>query len=80
MDPNHILTVGFSAGGHVVSSANNMALSSDYQSKYGFNKDDVLPNKTILGYPLIDIKKIGFPIPDDQKDKMPVEPELLDSA
>ncbi|NOJ61843.1 alpha/beta hydrolase, partial [Arthrobacter sp. 260] len=30
--------------------------------------------------PLIDIKKIGFPIPDDQKDKMPVEPELLDSA
>lgn len=80
MDPNRILTVGFSAGGHVVSSANNMALSSDYQSKYGFNKDDVLPNKTILGYPLIDIKKIGFPIPDDQKDKMPVEPELLDSA
>ena len=47
-------------------------------SKYGFNKDDVLPNKTILGYPLIDIMKIGFTIPDDQKDKMPVEPELLD--
>ena len=80
LDPKRILTIGFSAGGHVVSSANNMALSSDYQSKYGFNKDDVLPNKTILGYPLIDIKKIGFPIPDDQKDKMPVEPELLDSA
>lgn len=58
LDKDKILTVGFSAGGHVVSVA----------------------NKTILGYPLIDIKKIGFPIPEDQKAKMPVEEDILDSA
>ncbi len=80
LDKDKILTVGFSAGGHVVSVANNMALNKNYQTKYDFDKTDVLPNKTILGYPLIDIKKIGFPIPEDQKVKMPVEKDILDSA
>ena len=80
LDKDKILTVGFSAGGHVVSVANNMALNKNYQTKYDFDKTDVLPNKTILGYPLIDIKKIGFPIPEDQKAKMPVEEDILDSA
>lgn len=80
LDPERILTIGFSAGGHVVSVANNMATSPLYQKKYGFEKDDVLPNKTILGYPLINIDKIGFPIPEDQKNKMPEEKDLLDSA
>lgn len=80
LDPERILTIGFSAGGHVVSVANNMATSPLYQKKYGFEKDDVLPNKTILGYPLINIEKIGFPIPEDQKNKMPEEKDLLDSA
>src|SRR5699024_9247147 len=72
--------VGISTDGHVVSVANNMALNKNYQTKYDFDKTDVLPNKTILGYPLIDIKKIGFPIPEDQKAKMPVEEDILDSA
>ena len=80
LDVDKILTIGFSAGGHVVSVANNMALNGDYQSKYGFAKEEVLPNKTILGYPLINIAKIGFPIPEDEKDKMPEETDLLDSA
>lgn len=80
LDKDKILTVGFSAGGHVVSVANNMALNKNYQTKYDFDKTDALPNKTILGYPLIDIKKIGFPIPEDQKAKMPVEEDILDSA
>lgn len=80
IDPQRIVTIGFSAGGHVVSVANNMALSKQYQNKYNFNKEDVLVNKTILGYPLINIKKIGFDIPEDQKEKMPLEAELLDSA
>ena len=33
-----------------------------------------------MGYPLINIEKIGFPIPEDQKNKMPEENDLLDSA
>lgn len=80
LDPNKILTIGFSAGGHVVSVANNMAVNKQYQEKYGFKKDAVIPNRTILGYPLINIKKIGFPIPEDQMDKMPEEKDLLNSA
>lgn len=80
LDPERILTIGFSAGGHVVSVANNMAINPAYQEKYGFEKENVLPNKTILGYPLINIAKIGFPIPEDQKDKMPEEKDLLNSA
>src|SRR5699024_12409198 len=66
LDKDKILTVGFSAGGHVVSVANNMALNKNYQTKYDFDKSDVLHNKLILCYPLIDHKKIGIPIPEDQ--------------
>ena len=80
LDPERILTIGFSAGGHVVSVANNMAIDPEYQEKYGLKQDEVLPNKSILGYPLINIEKIGFPIPKDQMDKMPSEKKILDSA
>lgn len=80
IDPAKIITIGFSAGGHVASIANNMANSDKYASKYGFSKADVLPNKTILGYPLIDIKQIGFKIPDDQTEMVPDDAFLCDSS
>lgn len=38
LDPERILTIGFSAGGHVVSVANNMAIDPEYQEKYGLKK------------------------------------------
>ena len=34
-----------------------------------FNHDQVAPNATILGYPLINIKDIGFPLPADANQK-----------
>lgn len=80
IDPDKIVTIGFSAGGHVVSVSNNMAISEDYQEKCHFTKDEVIANSTILGYPLIDINRIGFPIPDDEKSKVPTEANLRDSA
>ena len=75
-----ITTIGFSAGGHVVSSMNVMAESQKWQSEYHFEHDKVSPNATILGYPLINIKDIGFPLPLDAKEKMPSAKDLLDTA
>lgn len=80
IDPNKIVTIGFSAGGHVVSAMNVMAESEKWQKAYNFKHDEVAPNATILGYPLININKIGFPLSDDDKEKLPTEPELLDTA
>ena len=59
---------------------NVMAESSKWQKEYNFTHDEVTPNATILGYPLIDITKIGFSLDEADKEKLPVEPELLDTA
>lgn len=80
VDPNKIITLGFSAGGHVASAANTMTNFAKYGQKYHFDAKEVRPNKTILGYPLINIEQIGFPIPEDQKEDLPEEAELKDSA
>ena len=80
IDQERITTIGFSAGGHVVSSMNVMAESEKWQAKYDFNHDQVAPNATIFGYPLINIKDIGFPLPADANQKMPTAKELLDTA
>ena len=73
LDKDKITTIGFSAGGHVVSSMNVMAESQKWQSEYHFEHDKVSPNATILGYPLINIKDIGFPLPPDAKEKCQVQ-------
>ena len=80
IDPNKIVTIGFSAGGHVASAANYMANSETFSKKYNYVPKEVRPNKTILGYPLINIDQIGFEIPDGQEEDLPDEPELRDSA
>lgn len=77
---DEIVTLGFSAGGHVTTTANYFAVSPIYQAEYGYDKDEVLPNKTILGYPLIDIKKIGFPMPEGRDDLLPADPKIDDTA
>ena len=80
IDPDKIITIGFSAGGHVASTANTMANMEKYSDKYQFNPKEVRPNATMLGYPLINIDQLGFEIPNDQKDNLPSESELRDSA
>ncbi len=57
-----------------------MAESQKWQSEYHFEHDKVSPNATILGYPLINIKDIGFPLPPDAKEKMSSAKDLLDTA
>ncbi|MBP2057457.1 acetyl esterase/lipase [Lactobacillus colini] len=80
IDPDKIVTIGFSAGGHVASAVNVMAESQKWQNKFGFKHDEVAPNATILGYPLIDINKIGIEVPAAQMAYLPKEAELLDTA
>lgn len=80
IDPQKIVTIGFSAGGHVASFANSMANSPKYQSDFNFKSKDVLPNKTILGYPLINLTKIGFDIPESEEDKVPTDEFVKNSA
>lgn len=80
IDPEKIVTIGFSAGGHVVSAMNVMATSDKWQKEFKLDAAKVKPNATILGYPLINIEKIGFPLAPEDREKMPAEPELLDSA
>lgn len=80
IDPAKIVTVGFSAGGHVASFANSMANSKQYQKDFAFKSAEVLPNKTILGYPLINLAEIGFDVPEDETDKVPTDDFVKNSA
>lgn len=80
IDPNKIVTIGFSAGGHVASSVNVMAEGEKWQKEFSFSHDEVAPNATILGYPLIDITKIGVKISEAEMTKLPKAPELLNTA
>lgn len=80
IDPERIYTIGFSAGGHVASYANSMAINLIAADKYHYHVDTVRPNATILGYPLINIDKIGFPIPAEFEKYLPDSVQERDSA
>ncbi len=80
IDPQKIITIGFSAGGHVASSANYMANNDEFAEKYGYISKEVLPNKTILGYPLINIDQLGFAMPEGAEKELPSDAKLRDTA
>lgn len=80
IDPQQIVVIGFSAGGHVVAIANNFATDSNLAAKYGYQPEQVKANAAILGYPLIDIAKIGIPIPPDQWQYLPEQAEIRNAA
>lgn len=80
IDPNKIMTIGFSAGGHIVSAANYLADEAEYQKKYGYKGDQVRPNATILGYPLTDVHKVAFEIGGRADGALPPDPKLVDTA
>lgn len=80
IDPERIVTLGFSAGAHVASAANVMADSEKFKSEYNYNSDEIRPNETILGYPLTDVKKTTHQMTDADWAELPKEPELVDTA
>lgn len=82
IDPEKIVTIGFSAGGNVVSVMNMMAESEKWQKEFKYSREEVAPNATILGYPLINFAKIGFKLNSAEKEEVDdaAEREFLDSA
>lgn len=80
IDARQIVTIGFSAGGHVAAMMNSFAGSRQFQAKYGYSYDAVKANATILGYPLIDVKLVGFKIPADQLKFIPQDDFLRDAS
>lgn len=63
-DPDKIVTVGFSAGGHLVATMNGFGQDAQFLSAQGFTETSLLPRAQILAYPVIDLS-LGFP-PDSK--------------
>ena len=80
IDPQRIVTIGFSAGGHIATGANYMADEAKYQEKYGYQEDEVRPNATILGYPLTDVHKVAFELGSQAESALPKDEKLIDTS
>lgn len=53
IDPDRIIVMGFSAGGHLAASAGVFWSKPFYSEKIGLKPEDVRPNALMLGYPVI---------------------------
>lgn len=63
INPDQVITAGFSAGGSVVAIMNSLLNDPKLLKTYGFNLDDILPNGTILGYPLLELDSLQASYP-----------------
>lgn len=79
VDPNRIITMGFSAGGHVAAIINAMLEDSGMQNEFDLS-ESMQPNATILAYPFIDIEKLGFKLTPEQMAVIPKNPLFHDAA
>lgn len=59
-DPDHVVTAGFSAGGHLVAVMNALGADAKFLAEQGFRESELLPFAQILSYPVIDLE-LGFP-------------------
>lgn len=80
IDPNKIAVCGFSAGGHVASAMASMIDAPSMINKFKFDPEQVRPNATILGYPLIDIEKIGYKLTPEEMTYFPKEDYLRNTS
>lgn len=53
IDPDKIILMGFSAGGHLAASAGVFWMKPHYAAKIGLKPEDVRPNALALAYPVI---------------------------
>lgn len=80
IDTNKIVVCGFSAGGHVASAIDLFAHNSDIAKVFKYDEKDVAPNAEILGYPLIDVMQIGFPLTPEQIAAFPKEKYICNTS
>lgn len=59
-DPAHVVTVGFSAGGHLVAVMNALGAQPEFLAAQGFHQTRIQPLAQLLSYPVIDLT-LGFP-------------------
>ncbi|WP_125979986.1 alpha/beta hydrolase [Loigolactobacillus iwatensis] len=64
-DPDKLVTLGLSAGAHIVTLMNALSNDKDYLTAHQFKTDDLRPAAQILGYPVIDLA-MGFPKTDTE--------------
>lgn len=70
INPEQVITAGFSAGGAVVAIMNSLINDNEFLNTYGFKIDDIKPNGTILGYPLLELDSLQTPYPTVMKNKL----------
>lgn len=56
VDPQRVVVVGFSAGGHVCASVATQWRTAPYAALAGAKPDDIRPDCVVLGYPLLDLR------------------------
>lgn len=60
-DPEHVVTAGFSAGGHLVAVMNALGNQPEFLTEQGFETTRLIPFAQVLSYPVIDLE-LGFPL------------------
>lgn len=74
-DPTKIVTVGFSAGGHLVAVMNALGGQPEFLKQHGFTEQRLQPLAQVLCYPVIDLR-LGFPNDLKQAEKISPDQEL----
>ena len=78
-DPNMIVVLGFSAGGHVTALYNDYWHTKWLRRLSGVARDQLRPNAVILGYPVIDLN-LGFPKDATTRAKWADDPARYNAA
>lgn len=74
INPDQVITAGFSAGGSVVAIMNSLLNDPIFLKTHGFKLDDIRPNGTILGYPLLELDSLQASYPAEFQQWISDEP------
>lgn len=77
--PDQVFTAGFSAGGSVAAIMNSLLDEQAFLQKYAFTLDDVRPNGTILGYPLLELDSLQANYPAEFQQWLSNDPIFQDA-
>lgn len=65
INPEQVITAGFSAGGSAVAIMNSLLTDQHFIKTYDFKLEDIRPNGTILGYPLLELDSLQASYPSE---------------
>lgn len=79
INPEQIITAGFSAGGAVAAIMNSLINDASFLKKYSLDCNKVKSNGTILGYPLLELASLQAAYPAELREWVPDEPIYQDA-